>query len=116
MTALSYGTIGWGGVVALAFTGTIANYIARKLALTRSKTNDLLQRLASLTNIGKTISLRYTTDELLKAIYTECKTVIDCSLLRHRPARGVEERAGLRAGDARRRRSCRRSASRSAKG
>jgi signal transduction histidine kinase len=80
VTALSYGTIGWGGVVALAFTGTIANYIARKLALTRSKSNDLLQRLASLTNIGKTISLRYTTDELLKAIYNECKTVIDCSL------------------------------------
>ncbi len=80
VTALSFGTIGWGGVVALAFTGTIANYIARKLALTRSKTNDLLQRLASLTNIGKTISLRYTTDELLLAIYTECRTVIDCTL------------------------------------
>ncbi|HYK01266.1 MAG TPA: ATP-binding protein [Thermoanaerobaculia bacterium] len=80
VTALSFGTIGWGGVVALAFTGIVANYIARKLALTRSKTNDLLQRLASLTNIGKTISLRYTTDELLLAIYTECKTVIDCSL------------------------------------
>jgi signal transduction histidine kinase len=80
VTALSFGTIGWGGVVALAFTGTIANYIARKLALTRSKTNDLLLRLASLTNIGKTISLRYTTDELLKAVYTECKTVIDCTL------------------------------------
>ncbi len=80
VTALSFGTIGWGGVVALAFTGTVANWIARKLALTRSKTNDLLQRLASLTNIGKTISLRYTTDELLKAIYTECRTALDCSL------------------------------------
>ncbi len=80
VTALSFSTIGWGGVVALAFTGIVANWIARKLALTRSKTNDLLQRLASLTNIGKTISLRFTTDELLMAIYTECKTVIDCSL------------------------------------
>jgi signal transduction histidine kinase len=80
VTALSFGTIGWGGVVALAFTGTVANYIARKLALTRSKTNDLLQRLASLTNIGKTISLRYTTDELLLAVYNECRTVIDCTL------------------------------------
>lgn len=80
VTALSFGTIGWGGVVALAFTGSVANWIARKLALTRSKTNDLLQRLASLTNIGKTISLRYTTDELLMAIYTECRTAIDCSL------------------------------------
>jgi len=80
VTALSFGTMGWGGVVALAFTGIVANYIARKLALTRSKSNDLLQRLASLTNIGKTISLRYTTDELLRAIYTECKTVINSSL------------------------------------
>jgi signal transduction histidine kinase len=80
VTSLSFSTIGWGGVVALAFTGIVANWIARKLALTRSKTNDLLQRLASLTNIGKTISLRFTTDELLMAIYTECKTVIDCSL------------------------------------
>ncbi|HEV7764028.1 MAG TPA: GAF domain-containing sensor histidine kinase [Thermoanaerobaculia bacterium] len=80
VTALSYGAMGWGAVVALAFTGCIANYIARKLALTRSKTNDLLQRLASLTNIGKTISLRYSTDELLMAIYTECKAAIDCTL------------------------------------
>ncbi|HEX2061991.1 MAG TPA: ATP-binding protein [Thermoanaerobaculia bacterium] len=80
VTALSYGSIGWGGVVALAFTGIVANFIARKLALTRSKQNDLLQRLASLTNIGKTISLRYTTDELLMAVYNECRTVIDCSL------------------------------------
>jgi signal transduction histidine kinase len=79
VTALSYSTIGWGGVVALAFTGSVANHIARKLALTRSKTNDILQRLASLTNIGKTISLRYTTEELLMAIYTECRTVIDSS-------------------------------------
>ena len=80
VTALSYGAMGWGAVVALAFTGIVGNSIARTLALTRSKTNDLLQRLASLTNIGKTISLRYTTDELLMAIYTECRAVIDCSL------------------------------------
>jgi signal transduction histidine kinase len=80
VTALSFGAMGWGGVVALAFTGVVANQIARNLALTRSKSNDLLQRLASLTNIGKTISLRFTTAELLLAIYTECKTVIDCTL------------------------------------
>ena len=79
VTALSFGTIGWGGVVALAFTGTVANFVARKLALTRSKRNDLLQRLASLTNIGKTISLRTTQDELLMAIYTECSTALDCT-------------------------------------
>jgi signal transduction histidine kinase len=79
VTSLSFGAMGWGGVVALAFTGIVANYIARKLALTRSKANDLLQRLASLTNIGKTISLRTNKDELMTAIYTECRTAIDCS-------------------------------------
>ncbi len=79
VTALAFPTIGWGGVVALAFTGAVGNSIARKLALTRSKSDDLLQRLASLTNIGKTISLRTTTDELLMTIYTECRTIIDCS-------------------------------------
>jgi signal transduction histidine kinase len=79
VTALAFGTIGWGGVVALAFTGTVGNTIARKLALTRTRTNDLLKRLASLTNIGKTISLRCTTDELLLTIYRECRRVIDCS-------------------------------------
>jgi len=80
VTALSYGAIGWGGVVALAFTGGVANFIARNLAVTRSRGRQQLQRLASLTQIGKTISLRFTTDELLLAIYTECRKVIDCSL------------------------------------
>ena len=80
VTALSYGAIGWGAVVALAFTGGVANFIARNLAITRSRSRHQVQRLASLTQIGKTISLRFTTDELLLAIYTECKKVIDCSL------------------------------------
>ena len=60
---------------------SIANLHRAQSRATRARrSNDLLQRLASLTNIGKTISLRYTTDELLLAIYTECKTVIDCTL------------------------------------
>jgi signal transduction histidine kinase len=80
VTTLAYPALGWGAVLALAFTGCVANMIARKLAITRSKSEQVLQRLASLTAIGKTISLRFTTDELLTAIYTECKAVIDCSL------------------------------------
>jgi len=80
VTALSYAAIGWGAVLALAFTGGVANFIARNLAVTRSRSRHQVQRLASLTQIGKTISLRFTTDELLLAIYTECKKVIDCSL------------------------------------
>jgi signal transduction histidine kinase len=78
--ALSYASLGWGGVLALAFTGIVANLVARNLAFTRSRSERQLQRLASLTNIGKTISLRFTTDQLLMAVYTECKKIIDCSL------------------------------------
>jgi signal transduction histidine kinase len=80
VTALSFGSLGWGAVLALAFTGVIANLVARNLALTRSRGMNQLQRLASLTNIGKTISLRFTTDQLLMKIYTECKKIVDCSL------------------------------------
>ena len=80
VTALSYRALGWGAVLGLAFTGAMGNYIARKLALTRANSEQVVQRLASLTAIGKTISLRFTTDELLMAIYKECRAVIDCSL------------------------------------
>jgi signal transduction histidine kinase len=77
---LAYGALGWSAVLALAFSGVVANFVARNLAITRSKSQQQLQRLASLTNIGKTISLRFTTDQLLLAIYTECKKNVDCTL------------------------------------
>jgi signal transduction histidine kinase len=80
VTALAYGAMGWGAVLALAFTGAVANFIARNLAVTRARGVQQLQRLAALTTIGKTISLRFTTDELLRAIYTECKKSVDCTL------------------------------------
>ncbi|HET7436744.1 MAG TPA: ATP-binding protein [Thermoanaerobaculia bacterium] len=80
VTALAYGAMGWGAVAALAFTGIVANVIGRNLAITRTTSQQQLQRLASLTNIGKTISLRYATDQLLRTIYEECEAVIDCSL------------------------------------
>jgi signal transduction histidine kinase len=78
--ALSYSAMGWGAVAALAFTGGVANLVARNLSKMRSQSLQLLQRLASLTNIGKTISLRFTTDQLLMAIYTECTKIVDCTL------------------------------------
>jgi signal transduction histidine kinase len=78
--AMSYGSMGYGAVLALAFTGVLANLIARNLAMTRERSQRQLQRLASLTNIGKTISLRFTTDQLLMAIYTECRKIVDCTL------------------------------------
>jgi len=78
--ALAYGEIGWGAVLALVFTGCVAHLTGRGLAVTRTRSLQQLQRIASLTNIGKTISLRYTTDQLLMTIYTECKKIVDCSL------------------------------------
>ncbi len=80
LTTFAYGTIGWGGVLCAVFSGVIANAMARKLAATRNDKEQLAQRLASLTNIGKTISLRHSRDELLMSIYGECKQVIDVSM------------------------------------
>ncbi|MGA7617000.1 MAG: ATP-binding protein [Thermoanaerobaculia bacterium] len=77
---LAYRGMGWGAVLALAFTGIVANLVARNLAATRTESRVQLQRLASLSNIGKTISLRFTTEELLTTIYTECRKVVDVSL------------------------------------
>ena len=87
MTALAFAAIGWGAVVALGVHRQRGHLVARNLAKTRIKSLQQLQRIASLTNIGKTISLRFTTDELLMAIYNECKTVVDCTLFTHRAAR-----------------------------
>jgi len=80
LTTFAYGSIGWGGVLAAAFTGVLANGVGRKLAMMRSDREELIQRLASLTTIGKSISLSYTTDDLLETIYTECGKVIDVSI------------------------------------
>ncbi|MEA2336010.1 MAG: hypothetical protein QOE82_17 [Thermoanaerobaculia bacterium] len=80
MTALSFAALGWGALVALAFSGSVAIGVARGLAKTRMKSIQQIQRIASLTNIGKTISLRFTTEELLAAIYNECKRSVDCTL------------------------------------
>jgi len=80
LTTFSYGGIGWGGVLAAAVTGVIVNIMGRKLAVTRTDKAVLAQRLASLTNIGKTVSMRYSTDELLPAIHAECGKVLDASM------------------------------------
>jgi signal transduction histidine kinase len=77
LTTFAYGSIGWGGILASAFTIVIANLVGRKLAQIRGDREQLIQRLTSLTNIGKTISVDCTTDELLQRIYEECRAVMD---------------------------------------
>jgi len=80
LTTFAYGAIGWGGVLASAFTLVIANAVARNLAVIRADREHLIQRLTSLTNIGKTISLNCSIEELLMKVYTECTAVIDASI------------------------------------
>ena len=80
VTVLAFGAMGWPAVLVLSFSGAVAYVVGRKLAMTRTHSLTQLQRLASLTNIGKTISLRFTTDQLLMAVYTECRKIVDCSL------------------------------------
>ncbi|HEV7922851.1 MAG TPA: ATP-binding protein [Thermoanaerobaculia bacterium] len=77
LTTFAYGSIGWGGILASAFTIVIANLVGRKLAQIRGDREQLIQRLTSLTNIGKTISVDCSIDELLGRIYEECRAVMD---------------------------------------
>lgn len=77
---LAYGEMGIAAVLSLCFTGIIGNFAARNLAAARTAVQRQVQRLASLSNIGKTISLEFTTDELLQTIYTECRKVVDASI------------------------------------
>ena len=72
--------LGLAGFAALAFSATVINYVARRFSDARYRTRNQLQRLVSLSNIGKTISLNFTTDELLETIYRECRKVVDVTL------------------------------------
>jgi len=80
LTAFAAVTMGWGGVLAAAFSGVMVNAVARNLAHIRADREQLIHRLTTLTNIGKTISLNCPTDELLMRVYTECRSFIDASI------------------------------------
>jgi signal transduction histidine kinase len=80
LTTFAYGSIGWGGVLAAAFSGIMVNAVARNLAHIRADREQLIQRLTSLTNVGKTISLDCSTEELLMRLYAECRGFIDVSI------------------------------------
>jgi len=53
MTALAFAALGWGALVALAFSGSVAIGVTRSLAKTRMKSIVQLQRIASLYAKGK---------------------------------------------------------------
>jgi len=78
--AFSWTNAGAFGVASVAFTGLLVNWVVRDLSRARSANEDLVRRLSSLTNIGTSISISGTRDELLMAIYTECQRVVDTTI------------------------------------
>ena len=72
----AYVAMGWVAVAALMTQLVIAYAVTRKMAMAQDEGRQLLRRLASLTNVGRAISLT-TTDNLMMTVYTECKKVID---------------------------------------
>jgi signal transduction histidine kinase len=65
------------GLVSCAFIGIWVNAVVRSLARARTANEELVERLASLTNIGKSISISSGREELLTTIYRECSRVVD---------------------------------------
>src|SRR3954447_9017317 len=80
LMVMSYATLGAGAILGWAFTGVLLNWVARNLAVTREARDHLVDQLASLSNVGKTISLRFTIDELLMAIYKACRGAVDTTI------------------------------------
>jgi signal transduction histidine kinase len=80
LMTLSFPTLGVGAIVLWSFTGVVMYLVARNLAVTRAARDHLVQQLASVSNVGKTISLRFTPDELLRAIFNACREAVDVTL------------------------------------
>ena len=70
-------TVGWGLLLALAFTAALMNGVTRRLVSANDAARRQLTRATSLTTIGNAISLDQPEDELLATIYAECAKVVD---------------------------------------
>ncbi len=80
LMTLSFPSLGVGAIALWGFTGVVMYLVARNLAVTRAARDHLVQQLASVSNVGKTISLRFTKDELLDVIFRACRDAVDVSL------------------------------------
>lgn len=69
--------VGWGLLLALAFTGALMNAVARRLASANEAVRRQLARATSLTIIGNATSIDQPEDDLLATIYAECAKVVD---------------------------------------
>ena len=79
LVAMSYPSLRWPGLLGWSCVGVLVNMIARKLAVERSASRDLVKRLSSLTNVGRTIALNVSTMDLMFSVYGACKEVVDVS-------------------------------------
>ena len=79
LVAMSYPSLRWPGLFGWSCVGMLVNVIARKLAMERSASRDLVKRLSSLTNVGRTIALNVSTSDLMMSVYDACKEVVDVS-------------------------------------
>jgi signal transduction histidine kinase len=77
LVAMSYPSLRWPGLFGWSCVGVLVNVIARKLAVERSSSRDLVKRLSSLTNVGRTIALNVSTADLMMSVYDACKEVVD---------------------------------------
>ncbi|HJW92752.1 MAG TPA: ATP-binding protein [Thermoanaerobaculia bacterium] len=79
LVAVSVPSLRWPGLLGWSGVGVLINLIARKLAVERSASRDLVKRLSSLTNVGRTIALNVSTMDLMISVYEACKEVVDVS-------------------------------------
>jgi signal transduction histidine kinase len=80
LVTLSYPALGWPAIAGWCLVGILGNIVGRKLALAQSASRELVTRLSSMANVGRTIALNVGTDELLRAIYESCKSAVDVSM------------------------------------
>jgi signal transduction histidine kinase len=79
LMSLHFGSMGTGALFGWAFMFVVFNLVARNLAVTRGARDQLVHRLASLSNVGRSISIQFKTSELLMAIYEACRRSVDVS-------------------------------------
>jgi len=79
LVTMSYPSLRWPGLFGWSCVGVLINVIARKLAIERSASRDLVKRLSSLTNVGRTIALNVSTSDLMMSVYEACREVVDVS-------------------------------------
>jgi signal transduction histidine kinase len=68
------------GLIPAVFSGIIGTFAVQNFANERTANRRLVERLASLSNIGTALSVHQGRDELLRTVYQECSKVLDVAI------------------------------------